>query len=154
MNLSMLPDDPERDPDVSQLLWEIRRERRMEFAFEYGRYEDLKRWKKLIHMDTDENPDLLSGGWVNFQSELPGELVSSKEGVISVVDMTGNIIVYSGGNKAAMNGFYRGTNTGGRFSFLNQPNVNPYLAPVGKTQMDDYRSKGFVLTQTEGWPQE
>ena len=154
LKLDNLPNDPARDADVSQLLWEIRRERRMEFAFEYGRYEDLKRWKKLENMDTDLNPDLLSGGWVNFPSELPGELVASKEGVISVVDLTGNITVYNGSNKSAMKGFYRGVNTGGRFTFLNQPNVNPYLSPVGKSQMEDYRSKGYVLTQTEGWPQE
>ena len=154
LNLGSLPNDPSKDADVSQLLWEIRRERRMEFAFEYGRYEDLKRWKKLKNMDTDLNPDLLSGGWVNFPAELPGELVSSKQGVISVVDMTGNVIVYEGPNKAAMKGFYRGTNTGARFPFLNQPNVNPYLAPIGKTVIDDYKSKGYELKQTEGWPQD
>ncbi len=154
LDLGMLPNDPARDADVTQLLWEIRRERRMEFAFEYGRYEDLKRWKKLENMETDLNPDLLSGGWVNFPTELSGELISSKQGVISVVDMTGNIIVYEGSNKAAMKGFYRGTNTGARFPFLNQPNVNPYLSPVGKSQMDDYKDKGYILKQTEGWPQD
>ncbi len=154
MSLSNLPNDPEKDSDVNQLLWEIRRERRMEFAFEYGRYEDLKRWKKLQNMDTDLNMDILAGGWVNFQSELPGELISSKEGAISVVDVSGNIVIYKGSNKAAMNGFYRGTNTGVRLPYLNQTNVNPYLSPLGKIQIEDYRSKGYVLKQTEGWPQE
>jgi hypothetical protein len=154
MELNNLTMDPDKDSDVSPLIWEIRRERRMEFAFEYGRYEDLKRWKKLNHMDTDLNPDILSGGWVNFQTELPGELVPSKEGGISVVDMSGNVIIYKGTNKAAMNGFYRATATGGRLPFLNQTNVNPYLLPLGKLQIEDYRSKGYVLTQTEGWPQE
>ncbi|MEO6948511.1 MAG: RagB/SusD family nutrient uptake outer membrane protein [Ginsengibacter sp.] len=154
MDLAMLPSDPARDAGVSQLLWEIRRERRMEFAFEYGRFADLKRWKKLDHMDTDLNPDLLSGGWVNFPDELPGELVPAKQGVISVVDMTKNIIVYNGSNKAAMKGFYRGTNTGSRIPFLNLPNVNPYLSPIGKTVIDDYKSKGYELKQTEGWPQD
>ena len=153
MDLNMLPNDPAKDAGVSQLMWEIRRERRMEFAFEYGRYADLKRWKKLDHMNTDLNRDLLSGGWVNFPEELPGELVSSKQGVISVVDMTGNIIVYNGSNKAAMKGFYRGTNTGGRLAFLNLPNVNPYLSPVSKDDIEQYRSRGYVLKQTEGWPQ-
>ena len=154
MELSSLTNDPDKDSDVTQLIWEIRRERRMEFAFEYGRYVDLKRWKKLNNMDTDLNPDILSGGWVNFQSELPGELVSSKVGAISVVDMSGNVIVYDGSNKAAMNGFFSSTATGPRIPFLNQTNVNPYLSPVGKIQIEDYRSKGYVLTQTEGWPQE
>jgi len=28
------------------------------------------------------------------------------------------------------------------------------LSPVGRVQMDDYKSKGYVLQRTEGWPQE
>lgn len=154
LSLANLPNDPDRDGNVSPLLWEIRRERRMEFAFEYGRFEDLKRWKKLEHMDTDREPDLLSGGWVNFPTELPGELVSSKIGQLSVVTLNGQIIVYNGTNANLMRGFYRGTNTTGRLPFLNQANVNPYLSPVGRIQMEDYKSKGYVLKQTEGWPQD
>src|SRR5690606_11817387 len=53
LEIGNLPDDPARDADVSPLLWEIRRERRMEFAFEYGRLDDLKSWRKLEYMDTD-----------------------------------------------------------------------------------------------------
>lgn len=154
LKLANLPNDPDRDADVSPLMWEIRRERRMEFAFEYGRYQDLRRWKKLEYMDTDEHPDLLSGGWVNFPQELPSELVTAKRGQIAVVKLDGSTVVYDGSNNALMRGFYQGTNTNGRLPFLNLPNVNPYLSPVGRTQMDDYKSKGYTLTQTEGWPQE
>lgn len=154
MDINALAEDPSRDPEVSPLLWEIRRERRMEFAFEYGRYVDLKRWKKLEYMDTDENEDLLSGGWVNFPEELPGELNSGNVGEISVVDMDGEVIPYEGNNDEEMHGFYRDANTVGRLEYLDLPNVNPYLSPVGKVQMEDYRSKGYVLEQTEGWPQE
>lgn len=152
LSLSNLPNDPARDPSVPALLWEIRRERRMEFVFEYSRYQDLKRWKKLDYMDTDAKPDLLSGGWVNFSAELPTELVPAKVGQISVVPLTGSAVVYNGNNGAALKGFYRGTNTNGRLPFLNQTGVNPYLSPVGKTQMDDYKSMGYILSQTEGWP--
>lgn len=42
MELAALPDDPSRDSDVPALLWEIRRERRMEFAFEHSRIIDLR----------------------------------------------------------------------------------------------------------------
>lgn len=153
LTLASLPNDPDRDPDVSPLIWEIRRERRMEFAFEYGRFEDLKRWKKLEHMDTNLEPDLLSGGWVNFPTELPGELNSSKIGQLSVVTQTGQIIVYNGTNATEMRGFYRGTNTTGRLPFLNLVDVNPYLSPIGRVQIQDYESKGYILKQTEGWPQ-
>ena len=153
MDLSSLANDPVKDPGVPALLWEIRRERRMEFAFEYSRFEDLKRWNELGYMDSDNNRDLLSGGWINFSTELPGELITSKVNQISTVAQNGVITVYNGSNGATLKGFYRGTNTVGRLPFLNQPGVNPYLSPVGKVQMDDYASKGYVLTQTEGWPQ-
>ncbi|WP_447641007.1 MULTISPECIES: RagB/SusD family nutrient uptake outer membrane protein [Chitinophagaceae] len=153
MNLAALPDDPSRDPSVSPLLWEIRRERRMEFVFEYSRYQDLKRWKKLDYMDTDVRTDLLSGGWVDFPTDLPSDLVAAKVGQISVVPFSGgSAVVYNGSNGASMKGFYRSPNTSGRLPFLNQTGVNPYLSPVGKTQMDDYKSQGYVLKQTEGWP--
>ncbi|MFV0605417.1 MAG: RagB/SusD family nutrient uptake outer membrane protein [Niabella sp.] len=151
--LSNMPNDPEKDAAVPALIWEIRRERRMEFAFEYSRFEDLKRWKKLGYMDTDANPDLLSGGWVNFSSELPGELSSAKQGKISVVTMAGTTVVYNGTNGSAMKGFYKDVITNGRLPFLNLVGVNPYLDPVGINQMNEYAEKGYTLTQTEGWPQ-
>ena len=154
LDMANLPNDPDRDPSVDPLMWEIRRERRMEFAFEYGRYDDLKRWSKLAYMDTEQNKDLLSGGWVNFPTELPGELTAAKVGQLSVVTANGTVVVYSGTNSAQMKGFFRSTTTNGRLPFLNLPNVNPYLSPVGRVQMDDYKSKGYVLQQTEGWPQE
>jgi hypothetical protein len=153
MQLATLPDDPERDGDVSPLLWEIRRERRMEFVFEYSRYADLKRWYKLEYMDTDLNSDLLAGGWVNFPKELAGELKTANAGLFSVIKMNGDEVTYNGGNNSQMVGFYRSSSTSGRQPFLNQVNVNPYLSPVGKTQIDDYKSKGYHLQQTEGWPQ-
>ena len=153
MDLTNLPDDPERDADVSALLWEIRRERRMEFVYEYSRIDDLRRWGKLEYMDTDANLDLLSGTWVNFEDELPGSLNAANKGVISVVKLDGTIVVYDGTNDSEMNGFFKSINTAGRQPFLNQVNVNPYLTPVGKNQIDDYEKKGYELKQTEGWPQ-
>lgn len=151
--LSSLPNDPNRDADVSALIWEIRRERRMELAFEHSRYLDLKRWMKLDYMDTDLNKDILSGGWVNFPAELPSELNGKNKGAISVVSIDGKVTVFDGANKSKMKGFFKHTSTTGRQPFLNITNVNPYLSPVGKTQIDDYTSKGFELKQTQGWPQ-
>jgi hypothetical protein len=152
LSLAALPVDPAKDPSVTDLLWEIRRERRMEFAFEYSRYQDLRRWKKLDYMDTDTKPDLLSGGWVNFPTEVPAQLTPANVGQIAVVLANGNVVAYDGTNNASMVGFFRVTNTNGRQPYLNLSGVNPYLTPVGRTQMDDYKSKGYVLAQTEGWP--
>lgn len=151
--LAELPHDPVRDVDVSPLLWEIRRERRMEFAFEYSRVADLRRWYKLEYMDTDTNMDLLHGGWVNFPKEAASELTAGNAGKFLVLKLNGDEVAFNGGNNTEMVGFYRTSTTNGRQPFLNQVNVNPYLTPVGKTQIDDYASKGYVLQQTEGWPQ-
>src|SRR5690606_27581204 len=149
LQLALLPQDPERDPQVSPLLWEIRRERRMEFALEYSRIADLERWHKLEYMDTDANPDLLSGAWVNFPAELPA-LINNE---LSVVSLTGQVKVFNGSNQSELVGFYRNRLNTGRFPFLNQPNVNPYLAPVSRAIIDQYAERGYVLQQTEGWPQ-
>lgn len=153
MDLSDLPNDPSRDPDVPQLIWEIRRERRMELAYEHSRIVDLRRWKKLSYMDTNLNPDLLKGTWVDFPNELPGQLEDAANvGVLAVTDMAGNTIVFDGTNKSKMVGFYSPTQNKPRQPFLDQPNINPYLSPVGINQRVNYRSKGYDLAQTEGWP--
>lgn len=149
MELTNLPEDPNRDPMVPQLLWEIRRERRMEFAFEGYRYTDLKRWGKFEYMDTDKNPDLLSGAWVDFTGDYKKLLKKD----VMVVKSDGKEVEYDGKNTADMIGFYKETKTEGRLPFTNLVNVNIYLSPVGKTQMDDYERRGYHLQQTEGWPQ-
>src|SRR5690606_23674547 len=105
-------------PQVSALLWEIRRERRMEFAFEHSRIGDLERWHKLEYMDTDANPDLLSGAWVNFPVQLP-ELINND---LSVVSLDGQVTPYNGNNRNEMRGFYRHKSNRGRLPFLNQSN--------------------------------
>jgi hypothetical protein len=153
LSLAALPNDPARDSSVSALLWEIRRERRMEFAFEIFRLADLKRWSKLEYMDNDLNTDLLSGGFVNFPAQLPGALVAANVGRLVVVSTTGAETVYNGTNGAAMIGFYKNTLNQKRLPFINQPNINPYLAPIGMVQMDAYAARGYKLLQTQGWPQ-
>jgi hypothetical protein len=149
MDLSNLPNSPDRG-EVSQLIWEIRRERRMEFFGEHSRLLDIKRWKKLEYMDDVLYPDILIGTWIDA-SEISGLLVPTKEGELAVADMDGNITVYDGTNAAAMVGFYAATNIRGRLPFLNVFGTNPYLAPVGRLQRIDYENRGYVLAQTEGW---
>lgn len=153
MDLAALPDDPSRDSDVPALLWEIRRERRMEFAFEHSRIIDLRRWKKLEYMDTDANADLLSGTWVNFPAECPDDLVADNKGKIRVMTASGDLITFDGKNGAKMVGFFYPAENKGRLPFLNVPNINPYLTPVGSNTITDYANKGYKLTQTEGWPE-
>lgn len=153
MDLANLNADPKRDADVPALIWEIRRERRMEFAFEFSRIIDLRRWKKLQYMDTDLNPDLLMGTWVNFPAELNSELIAKNKGVLRVKNAAGNLVVYDGTNGGKMVGFFYPLENLGRFKFLNVPNVNPYLSPIGVNDIREYSKRGYHLTQTEGWPE-
>ena len=79
MDINNLPNDPERTAApqrttlgyktvgfVSPLLWEIRRERRMEFFLEKVRSLDIRRWGQLELMLIANNPDLGIGGYVEL----------------------------------------------------------------------------------------
>lgn len=149
--LNSLPADPNKDGNVPDLIWEIRRERRMEFTFEYSRLVDLRRWSKIQYLDTEANPDLLSGGWVDFPTDLQSFLTGDRAGTFMVADLDGDLTTYDGGNNSSMRGFYRNTRNEGRRPFLNQPNLNPYLQPVGINQINEYKAQGYTLSQTEGW---
>ncbi|NCC09608.1 MAG: RagB/SusD family nutrient uptake outer membrane protein [Bacteroidia bacterium] len=145
--LNALPTDPDRDTDVSALIWEIRRERRMEFVYEHTRLLDIKRWKKLQYMDNTKNPDTMYGTWVNFSLDLPEYLAKSYEGKLTVRKADGTEVVYNGTNKAEMVGFYKVMNVQPRQEFTDKV----YLSPVGKTEINDYKTYGYTLTQTEPW---
>src|SRR5690606_34402410 len=145
--ISAIPDDPDRDADVSPLLWEIRRERRMEFVYEHTRLKDIKRWKKIEYMDGATNPDILRGLWIDFPAEFPEWLVEAKQSKLKVEKMDGTVVTYDGTIAAEMVGYYVPENISNRDAFTDRV----YLAPVGETQMDQYADKGYTLTQTTGW---
>lgn len=155
LQLTAIPNDPNRDSDVEPLLWEIRRERRIELFQEFPRLVDLRRWKKLEYMDTDANRDLMLGGWVDFPTELP-EVISNNS-AIRVVDINGNIHVYDSeiNNGSLMVGFwYSPTREYGRIPFLTDLQTqNVYLRPLGEGDIYSYTKLGYKLSQTKGWPQ-
>lgn len=155
MELATLSDDPDRDADVPQLLWEIRRERRMEFAFEQGRIIDLRRWHKLNYMDTTENPDILFGAYVDLSRNGKNSMLGDMKnyvGKLRVQKANGEFVVYDGNNKRQVKGWFQAETTEPRQPFLNITNVNPYLCPIGTNQINDYQIHGYTLTQTPGWP--
>jgi starch-binding outer membrane protein, SusD/RagB family len=145
--ITAIPDDPARDADVPALIWEIRRERRMEFVFEHTRLLDLKRWKKLNYMDFGTNPDYMLGPWVNMQTEIPGLLTTATKGKVKVRKADGTVVTWDGTNAAAMIGFYMVENATNRLAFSDKN----YLAPVGQAQIIQYQDHGYKLTQTKGW---
>ena len=57
--------DPANNMGVSNLLWEIRRERRVELMFDNDdRYWSLIRWHQLDKLDQTKYPNLRKGGWI------------------------------------------------------------------------------------------
>lgn len=145
--LAAIPNDPIRNADVTPLIWEIRRERRMEFVFEGFRLLDLKRWNKIQYMDFSTNSDYFLGPWVNLQAELPTALTSGTINKVKVKKLDGTIITWNGSNQAAMVGFYMVENAQNRNSFTDKV----YNSPVGQTQINEYQGKGYTLTQSPGW---
>lgn len=147
MMIAAIPDDPARDADVPALIWEIRRERRMEFVFEHTRLMDIKRWGKIDYMDGVSNPDILRGPWVDFPAELSEWLVASKVNKLKVEKADGTIVTYDGSNGAEMVGFYIPENISNRDPFSERV----YMAPLGDAQISEYADKGYTLSQTTGW---
>lgn len=72
--------DPQKDADVTSLIWEIRRDRRDELMMDGFRLEDLLRWHKLDYMDTEKNPDAFLGAKVQPNDEV----TLNKDGYIVV----------------------------------------------------------------------
>lgn len=57
--------DPANNMGVSDLIWEIRRERRVELMFDLeDRYWSLIRWKQLDKLDNGQYPDQTKGAWI------------------------------------------------------------------------------------------
>ncbi|KGE14427.1 RagB/SusD family nutrient uptake outer membrane protein [Sphingobacterium deserti] len=149
--LSAIPNDPDKDANVSSLMWEIRRERRMEFVFEYARIQDIRRWKKLNYLNYDKNEYRL-GSWVNGPVDFrdrnnPGKIVSTFRNVLQVMKPNGSIVTYNGSNDAEMVGYYVVRNFSNRL-VVQERN---YLAPVSIALIQEYQDRGYTLTQTPGW---
>jgi hypothetical protein len=122
-------DDPERDPGVSPLLWEIRRERRVELMMEGFRTTDLRRWKKLEYADT-KNSDVNRGAWVN-RADYPNQTLNITiennvdEGYIIPAPKPESQRVFS--------------------------NARVYLSPVPVNQIKLYADHGVELKQNQDW---
>ena len=74
---------PVRDPDVPSILWEIRRERRVELIMEGRRGEDLRRWSKFEYLNSEDangNPSMtFLGAYVNM-NDYPDMSATDEEG--------------------------------------------------------------------------
>ncbi len=145
--LASLPNDPSRDADVPALIWEIRRERRMEFVLENFRLLDLKRWKKLQYMNFNSNADYFLGPWVDIPAEIPSYLTTATVNRVKVKKADGTVVTWNGNNRNDMVGYWVVENASNRLDF----NDRVYLSPVGLQQINEYKERGYTLTQTTGW---
>ena len=100
-------------------MWEIRRERRMEFIFETQRLNDIRRWFKLDYMDNEKYPETMLGAWVDLPNEFPEQLdEANKDAGKSVMKEGGTVVVWNGSNQADMVGYAIPINAAARMNGL------------------------------------
>lgn len=147
---------------VSPLLWEIRRERRMEFCLEQTRILDLRRWGQLELMQGATNPDIMVGAWVDF-NETKGllksfnRLTAAQFGTLKVQKLDGTVVTFDGeadekgnitsSNAAEMVGFRIPDNIADRDPILERN----YLEPICNDVVNQYEDRGYAIEQNPGW---
>ncbi len=123
-------DDPNRDPSVPSIIWEIRRERRTELMMEGFRLDDLRRWKKLEYTDMLDNEDINRGAWV-VKSDYPDSDLSS----LALTEGDQGYLIPASASESART--------------FDNPRV--YLSPIPLDQIKLYSDQGVTLEQNPGW---
>ena len=158
----VIMDDPDRDPSVSPLIWEVRRERRIETMMEGKRNNDLRRWKKFEYLKADKtsvnsfaNPsNLCLGAWVDI-AEYPSSVkwssittklwnpASPKNPTTSYVAPTTGGYIF---------GIWSITSAQNRDWISGDPFYErQYLSWIPLGQIKLYLDQGVELTQNPGW---
>ena len=130
--------DPDRDATVTPIIWEIRRERRVELAYEGLRFNDLRRWGKLEYADMTKNKKLNMGAWIN-KADYPENADALAK--ITLCDENGHIVT---GNE----GYIMPITEVAKMRVMADKD---YLYPIPVDQITMYENHGFKLTQNPGW---
>ena len=130
--------DPDRDATVKPIIWEIRRERRVELAYEGLRFNDLRRWGKLEYADMVKNKKLNMGAWIN-KADYPENAEALAK--ITLCDENGNIVTGNEGYIMPIT----------EVAKMRQMADKDYLYPIPVDQITMYETHGFKLTQNPGW---
>jgi hypothetical protein len=155
-------DDPDRDPAVSPLLWEVRRERRIECMMEGKRYNDLSRWKKFAYLRADKtsvntfaNPnELCLGAWVvkaDYPAATKWATISAKlwDPALPKNPTTAYVPPATAGY---IFGIWSITSAQNRDWIAGDPFYErQYLNPIPLGQIKLYKDAGVTLTQNTGW---
>lgn len=126
--LASIPDDPLRDPDVTPLLWEIRRERRSELIMDGFREWDIRRWGKMEYLNPAVKPGIFKGARIVAAS---GSTYTLPDGL--TVDSGGYILPYGA--------------AAGRTVEV----PKNYLDAIPTGQLTLYNIKGIDFPQNPGW---
>ncbi len=151
-------DDPARDKgnpevagdyEVSPILWEIRRERRVELVYEGIRFDDIRRWGKLWYSDMVLNEDVNKGAYVD-KGAYVAEYNAAHPGTTITVDQL-SINLEGGGNAGYIVPIQAQ-------SLKRTYSEKDYLYPIPTGQISLYKSKSaqvgnpdLVLEQNPGW---
>ena len=138
--------DPNRDIEVPSLIWEIRRERRIEMAFEGKRYDDLRRWNKLSYADMKLNPKLNLGAWLDkeaFVTWYNANVADNAEAMITLDDLN-SIHLDRDGNV----GYIVPTDDP---TMLREYGEKDYLYPIPTDEITLYAENGVELKQNPNW---
>ena len=146
--------DPDRDPSVTPLMWEIRRERWVELMQEGFRREDLNRWKMYKYMDNSETGGIPSDGsrgaifpYTTYTAAQQKEIRDKvgKPNLYCVVPGDSTMLALNPLHGIASRRLW----TDGDVMFERQ-----YFNSVPLDQIRLYKEKGYVLTQNPGWDQQ
>lgn len=140
--------DPDRDPSVKSLLWEIRRERAVELIYEGFRKNDLTRWNKYSYLRTIEDAQgpttLGKGAYIDLTKFDAATVVKIKKAVYFYYpnpDDTNRGFVYNLYNPNLRRDWQPG----------NSYYERQYLNAVPLDQIKLYKDMGYTLAQNPGW---
>ncbi len=142
--------DPQRTPEVSPLLWEVRNERRIEMEHEGKRYLDLKRWKELWRADSNKNPKQNMGAWVDrtvilnyLKTEAAKKAPLTPEDLKKIEKSVKEAIhTFGDGDQGYLQGNVKD---------LRVVEDKHYLDPLPIDQLKLYKDHKAVLKQNPGW---
>ena len=142
--------DPDRDMgtmvsgdyEVSPILWEIRRERRVELPYQGIRFHDLRRWGKLHYADMKINPKLNLGAWLDKDRYIAW--YNEQNGTNLTVDALSGVSLDRAGNA----GYIQPAQDASLFRVYAEKD---YLYPIPTNEIALYTDHGYELPQNPGW---
>ncbi len=137
-------DDPMRDADVTPLIWEVRRERRVELAYDGIRFNDIRRWGKLEYADQKLNEDLNKGVWLDKARYVAWYNETEKPSTPLTMENLATIDLDRDGDAGYIVPI---TDQ----SMLREMLPKDYLYPIPMDQIALYEAQGKTLNQNPGW---